>query len=307
MTITRRLPNSNLTRQNALNKANNTNAVEPGTLTPTTIGRLGSMNTNFNNGLTAWANAKSGQTTNTPTKDAQVEGTRMFVSHFIQVFNLGVKRNKYPAGNRSFYQLDVSSEAVPNLDKEEDVISWANRLVAGDPNRVAAGGAPMENPNISEVQSILISANTFIAQQVSFANILDAAEEAVDVLNIEADKVIKKVWDEVETFYNEESPESMRENARRWGVVYMTEGPPATLVGFVKNSGGGVEVGRVVTLEDSGATATTDGTGRYQIDTKLTGDVTLRVHGEEDAAGRVVVNIPEHEGAVTINVADILW
>ena len=307
MNLKRRLPNSNITRQNALNAAVVQLAIEPGTLTAATQTRLTAMNSNYNNAQTNADGAKAAQTTCTEQKDAAVDNTRMFVSHFIQVFNLGVKRGKYPAGHRSYYDIDVSSEAVPNLDTESAVLHYANKIVTGDPLRISAGGAPMANPEMVEVQTSLNALTALKSQHNALSLANDAAEEAVEALNAEADKVIKKVWDEVETFYNEEAPASMRENARRWGVVYVTEGPAATLVGFVKNSANEPEAGRVVTLNETGATATTDATGRYQIETKITGEVTLRVHGPDDASGRQTVTIPEHEGPITINVPDILW
>ena len=39
----------------------------------------------------------------------------------------------------------------------------------------------------------------------------------------EADAVVEKVWDEVETFYNEETPASIRRKAREWGIIYVSD------------------------------------------------------------------------------------
>lgn len=309
MTITRRLPNSDLTRVTAINAAHNKNGLTPpgtGPLSANTITRLNTMFSDYNTALTNRGVAKSGQTTNTPAKDAQMEHTRTFVNHFIQVFNLGVRRGKYPAGHRSFYQLEVGSDAVPDLESEANVLTWANRIVTGDPLRVAAGGAAMTNPDVVEVQTSLTATMTLFNSQSTLADALDAAEESVETLNALADSLIKRIWDEVEAFFGEEAPASMRENARRWGVVYITTGPAAVLVGFVKDSGGVVQVGREVTLLDSGATAITDSNGRYEIETHLTGQVTLTAHPGE-AHGMQIVNIPEHTTGITINVPDIIW
>lgn len=309
-TIYRRLPVTDLSRQVALNFALNKNLITPpgtGPLSATTITRLTAMSASYNSLLTARATAKAQQTSLTPAKDAAVEILRRYVSHFIQVFNLGVARSKYPAADRSYYQLPVSSSAVPNLDDQENVIQWASRLITGDPLRVAAGGAAMANPDIAEVQAAHVAVGTQYDAHSLASEALDTAEEAVAAANPEADKLIKRIWDEVETFYGEEDAPSKRENARRWGVVYVTEGNVATLTGLVKNTEGNPMPDITVTLLQSGATAITNPEGRYSIATNLIGTATLTAHGHDDPSGLQIVEIPEHTEAITINVPDITY
>jgi len=309
-TIQRRLPQTNITRQRALNTAFNKNSITPpgtGPLTTTTETRLGTTRTAYNNALIAHNSAKADQTTNTPLKDAEIENLRMYVSHFMQVFNLGVARNKYPAGHRAYYQLNVGSSAVPNLDQEDNVILWANNLVTGDPLRITAGGVAMANPSIAEVQAALTSTMTAFNAYSAFAEALDTAEEALEDLNPDTDSLIKRVWDEVETFYGEEEPSSKRENARRWGVIYISTAQ-ATLTGLVKEAG----VPRPdtdVTLDQTGTVVRTNSEGRYTIVTNLIGDATLSVHGPapENPTGHQFVVIPDHNDDITINVPDIIW
>ena len=309
-TLTRKLANSNLGRQAAINTAkdkNDNTAPGTGPLTANTITRLNAMKTSYDAAITAHGNAKAAQTGGTPLKDGIIQLLRMFVSHFIQVFNLGVKRNKYPAAHRSFYQLNVNSDAVPNLDDENNVLLWGNRLVDGNAERLLAGGAAMANPDITEVQGALTNAETAFNNYSTLAENLDAAEESLATLNTEADKLIKRIWDEVETFYGEEEASSKRENARRWGVIYVGTAI-ATLTGLVKENG----IGRPnteVTLTKNDLTAITNAEGRYTLQTTVTGDIVLAVHGgpPDNPTGNQFVNIPEHNDDITINVADIIW
>jgi len=308
--ITRRLPKSNISRELAIRQAHHkmTIVLPPAmALTPNTQTRLAAMETDYPLALNAVAVAQAALSGNTAPKDLAVNRTRTFVSHFIQVFNFGVARGKYPAAHRAFYMLDVSSAALPDLASELDVQLWANRLVEGDASRITAGGLPMANPDAAEVETEREATLLLFANQSTLADALDTAQEALETLNTEADKLIKRVWDEVETFYGEEAPESMRENARQWGVVYITEGPSAILTGLVKNGAGAPQAGKTVTLVQTGATAVTNAEGRYEISTKQVGAATLRVtEGAPPVDYDAATTIPEDHDGVTITVADIV-
>lgn len=306
-TIARRLPRSDFGRQQALNTALNKNSITPGPLNATTVTRLTAMKGAYDTGIITHGNAKAAQGNGTPVKDAAIALLRMFISHFVQVFNLGVRRAKYPAADRSFYQINISSESVPNLDDEDDVLLWGSRLVTGDPLRVAAGGAAMENPDIAEVATAHTGATTAFNTYSTLAENLDTAEEALAALNPDADTLIKRIWDEVETFYGEEEPSSKRENARRWGVIYVST-TTATLTGLVKD-GGVPRPDTEVTLDQTSATVLTNAEGRYTIVTNLIGDATLSVHGPapDNPTGHQFVVIPEHHDDIVINVPDIIW
>jgi hypothetical protein len=106
----------------------------------------------------------------------------------------------------------------------------------------------MANPDIAEVQTALTAMETQMTIHDNFAFLLDQKQEAVESMHTLVDPIIKKVWDEAETFFNEETPESKRANARLWGVVYVTEGPPATLTGLVKDPLGAAVPNALLTM-----------------------------------------------------------
>ena len=308
MSITRRLPTTIITRQTALNNANEANTNPPGgvnALTAATQARVVAQTPLYNQAIQASATAKANLNTNTPVKDTAVNTCRMFNSHFIQVFNLGVARGKYPAGHRSYYGLETSSDAVPDMGTEDLVKLWAHHLIDGDAERLLNGGVPMANPDIAEVQTALTAMETQMTVHDNFAFLLDQKQEAVESMHTLVDPIIKKVWDEVETFFNEETPESKRANARLWGVVYVTEGAPATLTGLVKDPLGAAVPNAFITIDESSATATTNNEGRYTLETTVLGEVTLRT--EVGAlAGKITLTIPDHTTGIEVNVADIV-
>jgi len=94
----------------------------------------------------------------------------------------------------------------------------------------------------------------------------------VAALNEEADGVIKKVWDEVETFYNEEDKESQRANAREWGVVYVTVGQePATINIELRNISTGTNIPGDVYFDIPDITIPIDATGIGSLTTLFVG------------------------------------
>lgn len=207
---------------------------------------------------------------NTPLKESAQQTCFLFVSHFIQVFNLGVKRNVYAAAQRDFFDLPVSSDVLPDLVKGVDIMLWANKIVNGDPLRVAAGGAAMSNPTDAEVHTALSAFVAAFTAQSNFKDALDIAQEALEALLPEAEKVVRKVWDELETFYNEESDESRRDNCREWGVVYMTMGSDKTLSGTVTyNGAAGVDL--EVRFKSGKNKSIVSATGAYSLNTTLMG------------------------------------
>jgi hypothetical protein len=309
MSIDRRLPKSNITRQNALIKASERQAsVMPGNevLSATTATRLANMMSNYDHAIRDVSLAQGNLSLNTPDKDKALQEAKTFNSHFIQVFNLGVARGKYPAAHRSFYQLEVGSSAVPPMESEADILNWGTRLINGDALRLGAGGAPMANPDITEVQTAHSAASTLSSDQADLKGKLDNAQEKLNKLNIDADSLIKRIWDEVETYYGEEAPPSMRANARLWGVIYTSSGPVATLTGLVKDPAGNPRVGAEVELLQSSAKATTNADGRYTLETTLTGEATIMATWPGLPPTETTVEIPEHEAAITIEVPELV-
>lgn len=309
MSLTRKLPTTIVGYQKALDSADTKQDSLPvGTdiLNPTTVTRLAAMNTDYKNAVQGVDNAQSALSDHTGIKTAAIDDCRMFTGDFIQVFNLGVKRGKYKAAHRAFFGLDVTSNALPDMRSEADVLFWAKKVVEGDPLRLAAGGLPMANPETTEVAAKWTLADSTFTAQGALAEALDNRRELLAALNPQADSLIRRVWDEVETFYSEEAPESMRANARHWGVVYITEGPAALLTGLVKGQDGNPINGATVMVAETGAKATTNAEGRYTVATTVIGACTLQATFPALPDALLGVEVPEHDEQITIAVGDII-
>lgn len=287
--FSRDLPQTIIDRYEALALSQNKrSSLPPGTnpFTPATDLRLTNMWADFDAKRTAIITAKTAYNNGTPVKAQSANTLRLFISHFIQVFNFGVARGKYPVGDRASYDLPVEDSPLPDLTKDSDLLLWANNIVNGDALRVAAGGAAMANPDAAEVNTAKNTYHTNFDLQSNRKDALDSAQEAMESILPEADKVIKKVWDELDTFYNEETDESRRENMREWGVVYITVGDAKVLSGTVSYNGAPA-AGFQVRFKRGRNISQTTATGAYSLNTRLMGNQKVVVE-KLDGEGEII-------------------
>ena len=223
--IFRRLPQNTIPIYVAMRMAFNQNNLVGGAtvLTADTISRLNTIFPQYQNGIKLINLSKSESECTTAIKSGLQADCALWTSDFLDAVLKAVRRGLIAETDLSLYGLTVSNPVMPSFKSEQDVLTAAENAVAGETARVAKGGAPIPFPTAAEVNT----RNTDFGKALDNRNIakksLDDAQEALQALNPEAEKVIKKIWDEAETFYNEESDESRRANCRPWGVVYISD------------------------------------------------------------------------------------
>lgn len=247
-------PKSNQARQQALMMAflQNANATGINPLTQRTKERLLAIYPEYNSKMLAMRVKKAESASLMAKKEKLREKVALFCSHFIQVFNMCIKRGEYPAGHRSFYRLPVENDKLPALQLERQVTSVAENIIKGEQIRVTQGGSPMSRPSADEIEDIFIIYKNLISTGSNAKDAFDNAQEDVQRLNKEANGVIKKVWREAEVFYNEQSRPSMREHARRWGVEYARKGYKKKIYGTVTDHETGMPLESVQVKLSSG-------------------------------------------------------
>ncbi len=275
-TISRKLPASNLKRRLALSDAA-TKLANPGPngiiITGPTQSRLNIIHPQYVGASNAVNQKKAYSIAATAQKNEKLSVLKLLVKHFVGVFNYGIERGKYAAAERAFFGIDENDSNLPDLSTEAAVKTLAEQITDNDAARVATGGQAMANPSTAEVLAALTAYNTEAASASAIYETYDIVQEALNALNTEADGVIKKVWDEVETFYNEETVESMRANAREWGVQYISVGETSTITLTVVDSAVPPQpvVLATITLLDTGVQKTTDLAGKATFETSVFG------------------------------------
>lgn len=228
----RALPDSDPTRTQALSAAIAKNAaVAPADrlISPATAAALADIAPRWEKETADRATALGQQTASTAVLATIGARLRMTVSHFIQVYQLGVARGVFSPSGRASYELNVNEETVPNLATEADLLLWADRIIKGETRRLANLTEPaMAMPAASQVADVLSDYQNELGRQTTAKDALDDEQQDVTDLRPEADRIIRDVWDEVEFALRRLDPPSLRRRAREWGVTYaLRPGEPA--------------------------------------------------------------------------------
>jgi hypothetical protein len=220
----RQLPATDSTRSKALSAALKKSAASASAdrlISSTTAASLTTFNTQWDKEITDRADALGTQTSSTAALDAAGIKLRMATSHFIQVFQLGVARGIFSPSGRASYELSVNEETVPNLAAEADLLLWADRIIMGEPRRVANFSEPeMAMPAATDVSAARAAYETELTRQSAAKDALEGEQSDVNDLRPAADQLIKDIWDEVEFGLRQLDAPTLRRRAREWGVFY---------------------------------------------------------------------------------------
>ena len=80
------------------------------------------------------------------------KNARLYLSHFIQIYNMCIQRGEIGADTRSFFGL-TQSQVLPDLNTETQLINWGRKIISGEEQRMLAGkGNRIYNPSIAVVK-----------------------------------------------------------------------------------------------------------------------------------------------------------
>ena len=301
-------PETDVQRLQALEAASLIGSITaPATLafSAATLARVNGFLPNFRTQMQERGSALSAQAGSTRVAATAMGKLKLWVTHFIEVFNFGIKREVYDADDRAHYQLPVSQDTVPDLVTDQSIMTWGGRIVSGDAARVAAGGAAMTNPTAADVQTKLTAVTTSQGDQSLLKTAFDAEQEDVAELREEADDIIADVWDEVLFTFRKDSPPSKRRKAREYGVVYALE-PGETpspddfsIMGTMTDSITGLPIsGAAVLVQGPEVIVTTNAQGKYFVPVRPSGSYNGFAHKDgyvDQELGNIVVTA----GAIT--------
>ena len=157
----------------------------------------------------------------------------MLNSHYIQVLNMHIEEKIFPASYRAFYGIPISSKSVPDQNTETAVATLSQNIIDGEVLMIAAGGHAIPFPLATTIHTNLLLLLLNNKKHLDATTTINLSRETIKELNIEASLCTKKVWDEVETYYDGGTKESKRKNSRMWGVVYTSSGVPILISGHV--------------------------------------------------------------------------
>lgn len=310
----RQLPRTNNDRLTAFRSANAKNAATPPVDSPLTAGTQTALAATLPvyNDLIKTANtARSAQLAATEAVAPLLRSARLWVSHGYQALINACVREEFSRSVLAFYGLASTATANPDLASEQDVMNAGAAFAQGETDRVAAGGDPITFPLPATIATKVAALGTAHQAQSALKTAYDDAQEAIAAKNPDADKLILKLWNEVETAFDTGDKASMRRRAREWGVVYVPspgEAPSPdeySMMGKVTSAANGAPLPDVLlSIDGLGLSVTTDAEGRYYFATMPPGTYTIKVtltgyQPQEPSATVVAGTITELDVALT--------
>ncbi|MDD3038431.1 hypothetical protein [Bacteroides sp.] len=151
---------------------------------------------------------------------ANVKMARLYISHFIQVLNLAVLRDEIKVGHKDLYGLPRVN-VVPDLFSEVTLVEWGRKVIEGEQQRIAQGGIPIYNPTVARVK---VHYDIFLdsyERQKAYQALTNRSLEQLASMRERADELILDIWNQVETKFQEVTPnEDRMEKCRDYGLVY---------------------------------------------------------------------------------------
>ena len=151
----------------------------------------------------------------------QFKATRLYVSHFIQVLNFCIIRGEIKAEVRKLYGFDIDEKSVPELGTEQQLLQVGKCVIEGEEKRGMTGGSRIYNPSIAMVK---IKYEKFVEYYNNHKNLLVTTQkmhEKVTDLRAAADRIILKVWNEIEAYFDQLEGDDKRMKCASYGIVYL--------------------------------------------------------------------------------------
>lgn len=219
----RKLPNTDLSRINALETALDRCQLEntPGIVIPTLyIQEMKGFLPGFKSAQLAYQQALNQQQQSSLKYQKKFNTARMYVSHFLQVFQLCILRKEFRPEIRSLYKLPIDSSNLPELSTEAHLLECCAHVIEGERIRTSQGGVPIYNPTIAKVNvHCTMFKETVQEHKVFQSNTLRTLEQ-VRILRPEADRLILTVWNAVETHFKHLEGENFYQSCSDYGVRY---------------------------------------------------------------------------------------
>jgi hypothetical protein len=149
-----------------------------------------------------------------------VHNARLYISHFIQVFNLSVIRGDIKKDHKLFYQLDPNVHTVPDLTTENALLQWGKYIIDGENERIRNGGLPIYNPPIAKVKVHYEVFKEYKSTQKLYQNTTNRNWEELVSLREKGDLIILEMWNQVENKFKDITPYSRLKKCQSFGLVY---------------------------------------------------------------------------------------
>jgi hypothetical protein len=217
----RRLPNTDNSRIRALKIAIDKSSTFFGqNVISLDIQRLRYMLRNFETAQIRYKDSLEAQASANRKFQRLVKNARLYISHFIQVFNFCVIRNEIKKEYKQLYGIDPDNFTVPDLTSNDSLLFWGENIIRGEQNRTAQGGIPIYNPTIARVNVAFSQFKDAYFTQKTYQNTTSRQLESLSQQREDIDATLILLWNQIEGAFSYLQPKERLERCKEYGVVY---------------------------------------------------------------------------------------
>jgi len=149
-----------------------------------------------------------------------IANARMYISHFVQVFNLAVIRGDIKSEHKRLFQLEPDVHIVPDLSTDTAILEWGKNIIDGEGERIRNGGTPIYNPAISKVKVHYEIFKEYNGKHKLHQAITNRNRGELVKLRKKCDELILDIWNQIEEKFKNEEPSERLKKCQEYGVVY---------------------------------------------------------------------------------------
>lgn len=155
-----------------------------------------------------------------PKAEQMQHNATMYVSHFLQVLFLAVERKEIKPQQLALYGLPSGTTTIPYMKTPEALLSWTPKIIAGERQRIKAGGRPIYNPTIGMVSTHFEIFKEIYEKQRVVIKRTQNTLDSIQAQRPEVDSLLLEIWNQIEKHFEKEPAETRFDECRKLGVVY---------------------------------------------------------------------------------------
>ena len=221
----RRLPNTDKARirslETAIAKMRNSDYYAP-VLSPELFSKADKKLRQFKEAVERYVKSLDAQVSYSKSEPYQnkLKNAKMYVSHFLTVFNMCIKRGEIKAADRNYYSIPADSGELPDMSSDIAVIRCCENTIRGEKNRTSKGGVPIYNPTIAKVAVHYELFKELYDKQCEMRQLTDEALMVVSLMRPQVDEIILDVWNSIENYFSDLEGEKKIKTCREYGLIY---------------------------------------------------------------------------------------
>lgn len=150
----------------------------------------------------------------------RLKKAKMYVTHFITVFNFCIKRGEIKASDRELFSIPENSGELPDMSSDIAVIRCCENTIRGEKARTEKGGIPIYNPTIAKVAVHYELFKELFDKQCELRQQTEESLLVVSLMRPQIDAVILEVWNSIEDYFDDLSGEERIKACRDYGIIY---------------------------------------------------------------------------------------